>query len=101
MSDKQREKHLAAYWNGPITRAEAQKVFDEQAVVIMKQAEMITKLDAVASFLSEKAGYSVADIQAWITEKMKGAAEAAEGAAEAAEGAAQEEQPEQGQVVLA
>src|SRR5277367_241462 len=70
MSDKQREKHVAMYWNGPVTRVEAQKVFDETADVIQKHNEIITKLDMVLAFVVEKAGYTAEEVQAWMNERM-------------------------------
>lgn len=77
MSDKQREKHLAAYWNGPVTRAEVQKVFDETANVIKSHHEIITKLDMVLAFVVEKCGATTEEVQAWINERMKKAQAAA------------------------
>ena len=77
MSNKQREKHLADYWGGYLTRTEAQKVFDETAEVLMKQGQMIMELDVVVSFFGEKAGVTSEDIQAWYNAKVKAAEEQA------------------------
>lgn len=71
MSDKQREKHLADYWHGYLTRVEAQKVFDETAKVIQAHQQMLQQMDAVLSFLAEKLDVKPADIQAWINAKME------------------------------
>lgn len=77
MSDKQRQQHLATYWNGPVSRIEAQKVFDETAGVIKAQGEVITKLDMVLAFLVEKSGHTTAEIQAWMNDRMRAMQEAA------------------------
>lgn len=80
MTDKQREDHVQAkYWNGFITRVEAQKVFDEQTQVILKQAEAFAKFDAVLSCLADKAGVTPADVNAWFAEKVAKAQEATNG----------------------
>jgi hypothetical protein len=72
MSDKQRMAHNAArYWEGPLTRAEAQKVFDEMAGVIQKTQETLVKLDLVLAFLVEKSGAATEDIQAWMDNRVK------------------------------
>ena len=72
MSDKQRMAHNAErYWNGPLTRAEAQKVFDETAGVIQKANETIVKLDLVLAFLVEKSGATTEEIQTWMDERVK------------------------------
>jgi hypothetical protein len=77
MSDKQRADHLQAkYWNGFITRTEAQKVFEETAQVINGQGQALQKMDAVVSFLAEKLGVTVADIEAWIATKVAAAEQA-------------------------
>lgn len=73
MSDKQREKHLADYWGGYLTRTEAQKVFDDTAKVIQSQQQTLQQMDAVISFFAEKLDVKPADIQAWITAKMEAA----------------------------
>lgn len=61
----------AKYWNGFITRTEAQKVFDEQGQVIMQQAMAIQKLDAVLSYMAEKFGISHEDINNWMKAKSE------------------------------
>lgn len=72
MSDKQRADHVQAkYWNGFITRTEAQKVFDEQGQVITAQAMAIQKLDSVISFMVEKFGVTIDDINKWIMAKQE------------------------------
>lgn len=72
MSDKQRMAHNAErYWNGPLTRAEAQKVFDETAGVIQKTQETLVKLDMVLAFLVEKSGATTEEIQVWMDERVK------------------------------
>lgn len=70
MSDKQRADHAQAkYWNGFITRTEAQKVFDEQQKVIMGLMGTVQKLDTVIAYFGEKFGVKVEDIQAWLKVK--------------------------------
>jgi hypothetical protein len=72
MSDAQRLAHnRERYWNGPLTRAEAQKVFDETAGVIQKTQETLVKLDLVLAFLVEKSGAETTEIQTWMDERVK------------------------------
>ena len=60
----------AFYWNGPLTRAEAQKVFDETAGVIKHLNETIIKLDMCVAFLVEKSGATKEEIQAWMDARL-------------------------------
>lgn len=77
MSDKQRADHIQAkYWNGFITRTEAQKVHDETAQVIQQMGIMLQKMDAVVSCLAEKLGVGVADIETWVASKVAQAEQA-------------------------
>ena len=70
MSDKQRADHVQAkYWNGFLTRTEAQKVFDETAKVIQAQQRTLAQMDAVLSFFAEKLDVKPDDVQAWIMKK--------------------------------
>lgn len=72
MSDKQRADHAAAkYWNGFITRTEAQKVFDEHGQVLMGQAMAIQKLDAVVSCIADKLGIKADDVNNWLKLKTE------------------------------
>lgn len=72
MSYAQRLAHnRERYWNGPLTRAEAQKVFDETAGVIQKAQETIVKLDLVLAFLVDKSGVPTTEIQTWIDHRVK------------------------------
>lgn len=80
MSDKQREKHLADYWGGYLTRTEAQKVFDETARVIQSQQQTLMNMDAVIGFFAEKLEVKVEDIQAWIKARVEIAEQAAKAA---------------------
>ena len=61
------------YWESFITRAEAQKVYDEQAGVISAQAMAITKLDTCLAFLCEKFGIKPEDVQKWAEQKATAA----------------------------
>lgn len=72
------DKVQAKYWNGFITRTEAQKVFDEFQGVIMRQAVMIQQLDAGLTYIAERFGITPNDINEW----MKAKAEAAKAAQE-------------------
>jgi len=65
------DKVQAKYWNGFLTRTEAQKVFDEQGQVITAQAMAIQKLDAVISCLAEKFGVTAEDVNKWMKEKTE------------------------------
>jgi hypothetical protein len=77
MTDKQREDHVQAkYWNGFITRVEAQNVFDEQTQVICRQAEALAKFDAAISCIAEKVGVTFADVNAWVADKVAAAQKA-------------------------
>lgn len=72
------ENVAAAYWQGPITRAEAQKIFDEYGRAISDQAMAITKLDMCLAYLCEKFGVKPEDVQKWAEEKAALAAANAE-----------------------
>lgn len=79
MSDKQRADHIQAkYWNGFITRTEAQKVFDEIQQVIMAQAAALQRLDAAVSCIAEKLGVTAEDINNWLKTQVEKAQKAAE-----------------------
>jgi len=79
MTMKQREDHAQAkYWNGFITRVEAQKVFDEQLQVISRQAEALAKFDAAISCIAEKVGITPAIVNEWMAEKVAAAQKAQE-----------------------
>src|SRR5581483_7996880 len=79
MTDKQRADHVQAkYWNGFITRTEAQQVFDDQAKVIIRQAEALGKFDAVISCIAEKVGVTPAEVNEWVAKKVKEATAKAE-----------------------
>lgn len=72
------ENVAAAYWQGSVTRAEVQKVFDEYAQAISQQAIAITKLDMCLAYLCEKFGVKPEDVQKWAEEKASLAATNAE-----------------------
>lgn len=72
MSNKQRADHVQAnYWGGPISRAEAQKVFDEYGKVINTQLMAVQKLDTCISFLMEKFSVTIEDVNKWVAEKVE------------------------------
>lgn len=60
----------AAYWNGPLTRKEAQQVFDENAEVIQAQGQAIMAMNMTISFLMERFGFKPEEVAAWIKEKF-------------------------------
>lgn len=81
MTVKQQADHAhAKYWNGFITRVEAQKVFDEQLQVISKQAEALAKFDAAISCIAEKVGVTPASVNEWVAQKVAAAQQAQEAA---------------------
>lgn len=93
MTDKQREDHVQAkYWNGFITRVEAQKVFDEQLQVISRQAEALAKFDAAISCVAEKVGITPAIVNEWVAQKVAAAQQAQEATNGSNEGSADKEQ---------
>jgi hypothetical protein len=59
----------AAYWNGPLTRKEAQNVFDEYAGVLQTQGNQVMAMNMTLSFLMEKLGYKPEEVAAWIKVK--------------------------------
>ena len=70
MTVKQGVDHeQARYWNGTITRLEAQKVFDQTAGVIQAQQQTLAQLDACISYFADKLGVKAVDIQEWIKVK--------------------------------
>lgn len=72
MSDKQREDHVQAkYWNGFITRVEAQQVFDDTAKVINHQAQVMQKFDAIISCIAEKLGVTPEHVNEWVKNKVE------------------------------
>lgn len=80
MTDKQRADHVQAkYWGGPISRAEAQKIFDQYAEAIATQAQAIQKLDTVLTYcMKEKLGVTVEEVNAWVAKQLEAAKQAAE-----------------------
>lgn len=65
------ENVAAAYWQGPLTRAEAQKVFDEYAATFRRQATALTQQDMCIAYLCEKFGVTPDDVMKWAEEKVK------------------------------
>jgi hypothetical protein len=77
----------AAYWNGPLSRKEAQKTFDDYAKIIKQlladvhgNAEanppqegligLIAKLDMTLAFLADKMGVTPQEFQAYMNKKV-------------------------------
>lgn len=65
------EAVAAAYWNGGLTREEAQRVFDEYGKVMTMQGNAIVRLDMCLAFLCEKFGFKPEDVEIWAQEKAK------------------------------
>jgi hypothetical protein len=62
----QSDERAAAYWNGSLSRKEAQKVFDQYAAVINAQAEKQRMMDMMLTYLFEvKLGIPPEEFQAW------------------------------------
>jgi hypothetical protein len=83
----------AGFWLAPITRREAQKVFDDQSEVIRRMVvaiygddtttppspgllQVILKLDAMVSFLLAKLNVTPEEFQTWVAEQSKEGAKA-------------------------
>jgi len=66
------QTHIS-YWNGFISRAEAQKVYDEQAGVIRAQAVAIQKIDMCLACVCEKLGVKPEDVNKWAQDKANSA----------------------------
>lgn len=64
------QTHIS-YWNGFISRSEAQKVYDEHAGVIKAQALAIQKLDMCLACVCEKLGIKPEDVNKWAAEKAE------------------------------
>lgn len=65
------EAAAAAYWNGGLTRTEAQKVFDEYGAAIQGLGKAMAQLDMTMAYLADKFGIKPEDVTNWITEKAK------------------------------
>ncbi len=57
---------VAQYWTKPITRREAQAVFDELSSAVNSMREHIVKMDFTITYLAEKAGVQPAEFQEWV-----------------------------------
>jgi hypothetical protein len=66
----------AAYWNSPLSRTEAQNIFDDYARAIAGQGETIVKVDAAIAFLFDRFGIKPEEFQAWLAKKAEEAAQA-------------------------
>ena len=56
----------ASYWMGALTRAEAQKVFDEQAALILPLQQRVVKQELMIAFLMIKNDVTAEDINKWL-----------------------------------
>jgi len=65
----------AAYWQGPLRRNEAQKIFDEYGAAIQSQAQGLIHLDLIISYLMDKFEIKPEEVTEWIQKKQKEVAE--------------------------
>jgi hypothetical protein len=82
----------AIYWNAPIKRLEAQKIFDEFAAAIQAQAQGLIKLDLIISYLMDRFSIKPEEVTAWVEEK-KAEVEAQQAALKARESTSAAETP--------
>jgi len=61
----------AKYWEGNITRAESQAVFDEFAATLVKMQEQLLKHEFLTGFMMAKLGVQPAEVQAWMNAKAE------------------------------
>ncbi|HEY7415413.1 MAG TPA: hypothetical protein VH593_09485 [Ktedonobacteraceae bacterium] len=66
----------AAYWLGPVSRREAQNVFEEYGNAINHHAGMIAKLDLIIAMLADKLQITPEEVQAWTAAKLEAAKKA-------------------------
>ncbi len=60
----------AAYWQGPVSRLEVQKIFDEYTAGIVEMRTRLLNLDFAVGALAEKLGITPEDVNAYATRKM-------------------------------
>jgi hypothetical protein len=63
------ERVVAAYWQGSLTRAEAQKIFDEYGATITAQGKALIQQDLAIAYLCEQFGITPEDVTKWAQEK--------------------------------
>ena len=73
------ERVVASYWEGALTRGEAQRVFDEYGKGISGLAGAVQRLDMCLAYLCEKFGIEPKDVSEWAVGKAKLASEAEKG----------------------
>lgn len=56
----------AAYWNSPLSRKEAQDVFDQYGSALTGLSTATLRLDAAVAFLMERLGVTPEEFQAWV-----------------------------------
>jgi uncharacterized HAD superfamily protein len=61
----------AAYWNNPISRKEAQSVFDQFANAINGLGQTSFTFDITLSFLMERLGIKPEEVQQWAEKKAE------------------------------
>lgn len=65
------DQQQAFFWNGPMTRAEAQKIFDEYAQATIALQEKFIKLDFAVGFLLEKFEVTPEQVTEFMKAKME------------------------------
>lgn len=61
----------AFYWNGPLSRKEAQKIFDDLGQACNALMATVTKLDLAVAFLMDRMGVTPQDFAQWHSSKIK------------------------------
>jgi hypothetical protein len=61
----------AHYWLGPLSRREAQKIFDEYGATIQRQAQALIQQDLCIAYLCEKFGITPDDVLQWAQKKAE------------------------------
>lgn len=60
----------AVYWMGPLTRREAQSVFDEFKQAVVGIATRMQQLDASLAYMADKFGIKPEDVNEWVKAKV-------------------------------
>jgi hypothetical protein len=90
----------AKFWNSPITRLEAQKIFDDFANALVGIKEQLLKLDFAVGYLLEKGGVKPEDVKEFMDRKMVEYAEQVKAEEQAAKKAIESAPAVSGKVTL-
>lgn len=60
----------AGYWLGPLTRKEAQSVFDEYAQALSSQVQEVMKLKAIISYIMQRFNITAEEIEQWVAQEV-------------------------------